>query len=224
MEWSPQDAMNAYLHTLHLAKVLESNFGLSTEIIEPKCMELVSALATGKRAKLMVEVTTEGITPLTLALAAAVKQTGGQLMCILVVHSNNEIESKRRGEESRWFLRRQDLEDAVNFVHCEKPNVCEVIAKLKNVDFAVVDCKFDDCLKLYQSIDVNPKDCSVVVHNLQCRKCTVSFDEVVKGRKGVESVTLPIGEGIELTRIGSSSIRSKSGRRRRRRFLVTFEN
>ncbi|XP_021687472.2 uncharacterized protein LOC110669923 [Hevea brasiliensis] len=81
MEWSPQYAMEAYLHTLQLSKRY-SNEG-STKLIEPKYMEFVSALATGKQARLMMEITTQGITPLTLSLAVAAKQTGGKLICIL---------------------------------------------------------------------------------------------------------------------------------------------
>ena len=51
-------------------------------------MEFISALAAGKQAKLMVEVSTEGITPLTIALAVAAKQTGGRFICILVEDLN----------------------------------------------------------------------------------------------------------------------------------------
>jgi hypothetical protein len=57
--------------------------GSTTSIIDPKCMEFVSALATGKRAGLMVHITSEGIRPLTVSLAMATKQIGGRMIvCI----------------------------------------------------------------------------------------------------------------------------------------------
>ncbi|XP_021605623.2 uncharacterized protein LOC110610060 [Manihot esculenta] len=91
MEWSPQFAMKAYLHSLQLSRREDntSSYG-STKLVEPKCMEFISALAAGKQAKLMVEITTQGITPLTISLAVAAKQTGGKLICILPHHHQQQ--------------------------------------------------------------------------------------------------------------------------------------
>ena len=50
----------------------------------------------------------------------------------------------------------------------------------------------------------------MVVHNFHHRKDGISFAEVVEGKNcGVKSVTLPLGEGMHLTRIGSTSKRDQ---------------
>ncbi|KAM1456541.1 hypothetical protein ACFX13_034670 [Malus domestica] len=76
MEWCPQAAMEAYLHTLQLyckhhndQDLMDGNS--SSGITEPKCMEFISALAAGKRARLMLQITSQGVTPLTVSLAVA---------------------------------------------------------------------------------------------------------------------------------------------------------
>ncbi|XP_041004339.1 uncharacterized protein LOC121249670 [Juglans microcarpa x Juglans regia] len=215
MDWSPEDAMKAYLHTIQLCKIHDCTLGLgtSTRLIEPKYVELISALAAGKGAKLMVEITSNGISPLTLALAVAAKQTGGRLVCI--IHDDHDI------EKSKARLTENDLEDTIDFVY---GNPCEVINRYKSIDFAVIDCKLEDHIKLFKTINLNPSGSIVAVSNLQHRRDgRISFAEVLKGRNiGVKSVTLPIGEGVELTRIGSTGKRETG--RSYKRFHVIFEN
>lgn len=184
--------------------------GKST-LIQPQCMEFIAALAAGNQAKLMVQVTShQGINPLTLALAVAAKHTGARFVCIL--HHLQGI------KDCKAQLSCYDLEDAVEFVH---GHPCEVIKELKNIDVAVIDCKFGDYLRLFKTIDVNPRGSIAVVSNLPKRKNGVGFGEVIRGRKGVECVTRCIGEGMELTRVGSScNPQSKIYKR----FHVTFES
>ncbi|OMO89130.1 hypothetical protein CCACVL1_07997 [Corchorus capsularis] len=226
MEWSPQDAMKAYLQTLHLNKVVSyGDNRLETRkssVIEPKCMELISALAAGKRAKLIVEITTQGITPLTVALGVAAKQSGGQLICIVVGNGKGK---GKRNYYYNYSIKAKALEHAIKLVVAGNP--CEFLMQLKKIDFAVIDCKFEDYLKLFTNLDVNLTSSTVIVRNVdqyqRNKGGTVSYGQAVKRSKGIGSVTLPIGDGIELTRIGSSSTFSR-GRRRHRRFHVTFEN
>ncbi|KAK6246629.1 hypothetical protein SCA6_009719 [Theobroma cacao] len=192
MEWSPQDAMKAYLHTLHLVR--DPNPAETTGVVEPQCLEFISALAAGKRAKLIVEITTQGVTPLTVALGVAAKQSGGQLICILVDDDGDDHRHVDVGSMTTG------LDHVMKLVRGISP--CEMLMQLNNVDFAVIDCKFHGYLKLFREVDVNPSASTVIVHNLHRTKAGVSFAQIVKRTKGVESVTLPIGEGIELTRIG----------------------
>ncbi|XP_042974285.1 uncharacterized protein LOC122305807 [Carya illinoinensis] len=195
-------------------KIHDSTLGLgTTRLIEPKYVELLSALAAGNRAKLMVEITSNDISPLTLALAVAAKQTGGRLVCI--IHEDHDDI-----EKSKARLAENDLEDTIDFVH---GNPCEVISRYKNIDFAVIDCKLEDHIKLFKTINLNPSGSIVAVSNLQHRRDGISFAEVVKGRNiGVKSVTLPIGEGMELTRIRSTG--KPETWRSYKKFHVIFEN
>ncbi|XP_021686794.2 uncharacterized protein LOC110669432 [Hevea brasiliensis] len=208
MEWSPQYAMEAYLHTLQLSKRY-SNEG-STKLIEPKYMEFVSALAAGKQARLMMEITTQGITPLTLSLAVAAKQTGGKLICILP-HDQHDFKKCRN--------HLQDLENVIEFVH---GNPFQEAMQYKKIDFLVLDGKLEGHLKLLEMVDLNPTGCIIVGHNLQYAEYGVSFGQVLNGKKGVDQcVTLPIGEEMELTRIESFTKRKS---KRCKRFYETFEN
>lgn len=181
-------------------------------MIEPKYFEFISALAAGNRARLMVEITSDGISPLTIGLAVAAKQTGGRFVCIL---HEDHAEKQRAG-----LMGNDHLEDMIEFVY---GNPCEVIKQYMHIDFAVIDCKVNaNHQKLFKTINLNPNGSIVVVNNLHHRRDRISFPQVVKGRiSGVKSVTLPIGEGMELTRIGSAGKRES---RRFNRFHVTFEN
>ncbi|XP_060174354.1 uncharacterized protein LOC132605106 [Lycium barbarum] len=214
MEWSPQQAMEAYLNTLQLSKSLHYR---DRKLIEPECVELISALAAGNRSKVILEITTECITPFTIALAMAAKLSGGRLICVLPYHKSNNVDLKLPHHE--------ELKNVIEFVVGKNPN--EVIKKFKKVDFLVIDCKFGDHLKLWKNnLEVmNPKGCVVVTRNNNIGGiCTrkVCFSEIIKGKKGIECVTMPIGEGIELTKIKSSSCKKESSRFKR--FHVTFEN
>ena len=91
-------------------------------MIEPKYMEFISALAAGKRARLMMEITSDGITPLTIALAVAAKQTGGQLICI---GHEDDI------EKSKALVMGNSHENVIRF---EYGNPCEVIKQYKNIE------------------------------------------------------------------------------------------
>lgn len=181
-----------------------------TKLIEPRCVEFLSALAAGKRARLMVQVSAEGITPLTIALAVAAKQTGGQLVCILL--------QREQVEKSRDWVITNDLEDVIEL---DYGNPCEVIDKYMSIDFAVIDCKFEDHLSLSKMMKLNPTGSVVVANNLKAIRDRVPFVEILKREQKLESVTLPIGEGMELIRFGSVCKRQT---RTYKKFHVTFEN
>lgn len=60
---------------------------------EPESNEFISALAAGMKSKFLVEVS-PGVSPSTLALAAAARHTGGRLVCILperVLAESNKV-------------------------------------------------------------------------------------------------------------------------------------
>ncbi|KAL5982854.1 hypothetical protein ACLOJK_016932 [Asimina triloba] len=194
MAWSPDLAMKAYLHTLKLCKEYcshdECEMG-SLQRIEPKSMEYISALAAGNEAQLMVEISSKGISPLTVALAVAAKYTCGRLICIL--------DKQEALQDTKHQMAIRELEDAIDFVVGDP---CEVIRRYKNINFVIIDSRVDDCLKLLKTIDVNPSGSVVVVNNLFHTKTRPSYAQVVRGKFGIESVTLPIGEGMEVTKVG----------------------
>ncbi|XP_019155394.1 PREDICTED: uncharacterized protein LOC109152261 [Ipomoea nil] len=227
MEWSPQQAMEAYLNTLQLSKVLNYQGGGMgrSKPVEPECMELISALAAGNRAKLMVEVASGGPTPFTVALAVAAKQTGGRVVCILPPSSS------AHRSDAEDLIPDEGLRDAIEFV---EGNPGEVVKKYKRVEFLVVDAAVvavggdgdSGQMELWENVEVNPRGCVVVATNLLHEgNNRVWFGEMLKkkGKRGVvQCVTLPIGNGVELTKIRCLGEGKKT--QRFKRFHVTFEN
>lgn len=198
----------------------------------------------------MVEVAAAEIpTPLTVALGAAAKQTGGRLVCVL---------PQADAEAARARLRGMGLLGAVEIVECSE-NASQVVERYEGVDFAAIDCKVvGDHVKLYKALKLNPKGSTVVAYNnLTDHLHDPNFLDVLKlagKNNGVESyVTLPlVGEFGRLgfsgntNTIASSSSRVLGSRdnsnnnnneshrvckglnrvrtKKYRRFLVTFEN
>ncbi|CAK7328843.1 unnamed protein product [Dovyalis caffra] len=210
--------MKAYLDTLHLCRKHsdEDTSNGSTTLVEPKWMEFISALAAGKRARMMVEIASEGISSLTIPLGVAAKHTGGKLICILV--RQEDIKKSKQ----RLKVYDSHLEDVIQFVH---GNPLEVIMQYKNIDLIVIDGKLplenDSHLKIwFKRIHFNPSgDGTILVrHNT---RHGVSFSDVLNGNAEGRSETLPIGKGLELIRIRSITKREN---RRCKRFHVTFEN
>ncbi|KAF9601131.1 hypothetical protein IFM89_017036 [Coptis chinensis] len=191
MGWSPQSATNAFLDTLKLRVPHEKGDNkLSTQ--EPESNEFISALAAGMSAKLIVEVSSK-VSPSTIALAAAARQTGGRLVCILP-ESKNLAESKQVIKES-------GLKDMVEF---KVGDPTEILSHYENIDFSLIDCKTDDYARLLKMLDVNPRKSVVVANNLEGERTGLGGNiRGVKGKSAVRSMKHPIGDGMEVTMIGS---------------------
>ncbi|KNA13317.1 hypothetical protein SOVF_115930 [Spinacia oleracea] len=202
----------------------EQKYGINgSKVIEPQGTELLSALAAGNKAKTIIDITTskkQGITPLTLALSVAAKQTGGKLICIrpsLNGVINNGV----------------NYEVANDVTELRVGDPCEQLMNdIRNVDFAVIDCRdFDTCRLrvLSEKLHLNPKGAIIVANNVLHREQGVALvDQILKGKKGgIESSvrTLPLGgssAGFQLI----IKIKSKCQKikRKHRRFFVTFDD
>ncbi|XP_047335532.1 uncharacterized protein LOC124939064 [Impatiens glandulifera] len=203
MEWSPQCAQDAYLDTLRLCNEHRQHCNSTTE---PDSKEFISALAAGMNAKLIVEVTSE-VSTSTIALAAAARQTGGKLVCIL---------PEPRLDESQKAIHHSGLDDLVEF-RTEDPET--LLPSYENIDFSLVDCKADNYNNLLKMLDVNPTRSVVVADNLI--EGRHGLEGHVKGSKEnkvmVRSTTHPIGQGMEVTMIGKGNETTSSHARRRER-------
>ncbi|CAN4111446.1 unnamed protein product [Withania somnifera] len=171
---------------------------------EPECNEFLSALAAGMSAKLIVEVTTEG-SPSTVALAAAARQTGGKLVCII---------PEPKLDKTQKVIQETGLNDMVEF---KTGDPVEVLHNYENIDFSLVDCKTNDYDMLMENLDVNLKRSVVVTNNVEGRKGVGGHLKKVENKVKVRSLQHPIGKGLEVTMIGKSTEfgkkenRSKSG-------------
>ena len=160
--------------------------------LHPDSAEFVAALATGLRARSLVEVGgSSGIS--TIALAAAARATGGRLVSI-------EIEPVRQAE-SRERLAALGLAPVVEFV---LGDAAEILPRLAPADFALLDCEKDDYARFFDLLRLAP-GAVVVADNILSHDLT-EYVAHVRSRPGTESITLPVGKGLEVTRVAARSV------------------
>ncbi|MHB8178511.1 MAG: O-methyltransferase [Vulcanimicrobiaceae bacterium] len=155
--------------------------------LEPASAEFICALATGCRARRLAEIGgSSGIS--TIALAEAARQSGGRLTSI-------EIEPTRQSE-ARESIAALGLAEWVEFV---LGDAGDVIPKCSELDFVLIDCEKEDYIRFFDLLNLAP-GAVVVADNILSHEL---FDYVahVRRRSDVESITLPIGKGLEVTRV-----------------------
>ena len=157
--------------------------------LEPDSAEFISALAAGAHAKRLLEIGgSSGIS--TIALAAAARVTGGRLVSI-------EIEPARQAE-SKETLGDLGLDGHVDYVLGDAGTVLD---RYEGLEFVLIDCEKEDYTRFFDQLKLAP-GAIVVADNI------VSHDlwEYVRHVRRVpfiESVTLPIGKGLEVSRLPS---------------------
>lgn len=155
--------------------------------LEPDSAELIAALAAGLGARRLVEVGgSSGLS--TIALAAAARRTGGRLLSI-------EIEPTRQAE-ARETIRSLGLADYVEFVLDDAANV---LPGRRDLEFVLIDCEKEDYVRFFDLLHLAP-GAVVVADNILSHRLT-EYVAHVRARPGAESVTLPVGKGLELTRL-----------------------
>ncbi|KAL2651873.1 hypothetical protein R1flu_020001 [Riccia fluitans] len=193
MAWSPDNAARAYLDTIRLCKLDHQQGYTTLRHQEPHSTELLAALAAGMKAQLLVEVCSSAA-PSTIALAAAARQTGGRLICILS-DSNALLDAMVAMKELK-------LAGVVEFIVGDAK---ETVRQYTNVDFALVDCKEEDCAVILDRLNLNPTCAVVVADNLFDRSATSAYANFMKKRPGASSIALPIGKGIKVTRFSRAA-------------------
>ncbi len=154
--------------------------------LEPVSAEFLHALATGCRARRMLEVGgSSGIS--TIALAAAARETGGRLLSIEVVAS--------RQAEARQTLRELQLEAQVELVLAD---AASVLPGQDGLELVLLDCEKEDYVSFFDMLRLAPG--AVVVADNVLSHGLWDYVRHVRARAGAESVTLAIGKGLELTR------------------------
>lgn len=154
--------------------------------LEPASAEFLFVLAIGIGAKRIVEIGgSSGIS--TIALSASARVVGGKVTSI-------EIEPKRQAE-SRDILRGLGLTDFVEYICDDAGNV---LPQLGEVDLALIDCEKEDYIRFFEMLRVAPGG-FVVADNIISHSLT-DYVNYVRKLSGIESITLPIGKGLELSR------------------------
>eukprot|EP00246_Nothoceros_aenigmaticus_P012010 TRINITY_DN3526_c0_g1_i2.p1 TRINITY_DN3526_c0_g1~~TRINITY_DN3526_c0_g1_i2.p1 ORF type:complete len:165 (-),score=19.95 TRINITY_DN3526_c0_g1_i2:235-678(-) len=85
----------------------------------------------------------------------------------------------------------------------------DMIPRFPDVDFALIDCKQEQYVHYFDLLRLNPARAVVVADNLFDRKATAAYGRIVKRRPGARSITLPIGKGIEVTRLTRVEVAAK---------------
>jgi predicted O-methyltransferase YrrM len=155
--------------------------------LEPDSAELLSALAAGCRARRILEIGgSSGIS--TIALASAARVTSGRLVSI-------EIEPRRQAQ-ARATLEGLGLAGYVEFV---LGDAGAVLDRYPALDFVLIDCEKDDYARFFDLLQMTP-GAIVVADNILSHDLS-DYVRHVRSRPTVESITLPIGKGLEVTRV-----------------------
>lgn len=155
--------------------------------LAPASAEFLSAIACGVGAKKIVEIGgSSGIS--TIALAAAAQETHGKLISL-------EIEPKRHAE-SKQTIAKLGLSDFVDF---RLGDAAQALPQLNDVDLVLIDCEKQDYVRFFDMLHLRP-GAIVIADNILSHHLT-DYVAHVRSQPYARSVTLPIGQGLELTRV-----------------------
>ena len=154
--------------------------------LEPASAEFMCALAAGTGAKRILEIGgSSGLS--TIALAAAARDIPGMLTSL-------EIEPLRQAE-ARQTISRLGLAPYVEFVLGDAALFLENAGEF---DFVLIDCEKEDYIRFFDMLRV-PAGGVVVADNIISHSLG-DYVAHVRARPGLESITLPVGKGLEVTR------------------------
>jgi predicted O-methyltransferase YrrM len=164
--------------------------------LEPDSADFIHALICALRARNILEIGgSSGLS--TIALASAAREVAGKLTSI-------EIDAERQ-LESRLTIKQLSLDPYVEFIAGEASND---LSTLPPADFVLIDCEKDDYIRFFEMLKLSAS-ATVVADNILSHNLG-DYVAYVRSR-GLQSVTLPIGKGLELTRIEASSQKRNSG-------------
>jgi predicted O-methyltransferase YrrM len=165
--------------------------------LEPAAAEFIAALASGLDAKQLLEIGgSSGIS--TIALASAARATGGRLFSI-------EIEAVRQAE-ARQIIESLGLATHVEFI---LGDAAEFLPTLGEMSFVLIDCEKEDYIRFFDMLLLRP-GAVVVADNIVSHGLSDYVDHV-RSRAGVESMTVPIGKGLEVTRLTGEVAQRQGG-------------
>lgn len=157
--------------------------------LQPASAEFLHSLVVGTGVNKLLEIGgSSGIS--TIALASAAQQTQGRLISL-------EIEPTRQAE-SRSTIAALHLDAFVDF---RLGDAADVLPTLTALEFVLIDCEKEDYIRFFDMLQMHT-GCIVVADNVLSHQLT-KYTTHVRSLAGVESITLPIGQGLEITRIAA---------------------
>ena len=160
--------------------------------LEPASAEFICALAAGCGSRRILEIGgSSGLS--TIALAAAARQTGGRVVSI-------EIEPVRQAL-ARQRMAELGLAGQVDFVLADAG---DVLPRYDDLEFVLIDCEKDDYLRFLALLRLAAG--AVVVADNILSHGLWQYVETVRTYPAVESITLSIGKGLEVSRFVKGSL------------------
>ncbi|XP_015085898.1 uncharacterized protein LOC107029096 [Solanum pennellii] len=203
--WSPEKASKAYLDTVKSCGLLQE----STEA------ELISAMAAGWNAQMIVETWSRGgATSTSIGLSNAIQQTGGRHICI-VPNEDTKTEYKSTIEKITGMSPEIVIGEAE-----------ETLETLTGIDFLVVDCERNDFSTILKVVALGNRGAVLVCKNVSSRAVTDFRWRSVLDEKSriVRSVFLPVGKGLDIAHVGAVSTgKSVSGGKMEKKWIRRFD-
>lgn len=159
--------------------------------------ELISAMAAGWNAQLIVETWSHGgVIPTSVGLAVARRHTGGRHVCI--------VPDERSRTEYEKNMAKAGMSPEILVGEPE-----EVMGGLVGIDFLVVDSRRKDFARVLRVAKLSGKGAVLICKNANCiSKTGSSFiwrSVVAEGsRRLVRSVFLPVGKGLHMAHVSAS--------------------
>jgi predicted O-methyltransferase YrrM len=154
-------------------------------LLEPSSAEFIAALAAGINSRHTLQV---GCGLSTVALAAAARATGS---CVLSLHHE-----KDKQRIVQYVLKELGLSEFVEFI-TEDP--ASFIAHREGVEFVLLSGVPERYIQLFDLLKLRKG--AVVVADNALDDATNDYIRHVRRQPGVESSTLPLNRGIEVTKI-----------------------
>lgn len=191
MRWFPDLANAAFCKTVELRKkILERQLtknSSSRQGLEPSSAEFIAALAAGIDSHSIVQV---GCGISTIALAVAAQATGGFLISIHTDEAKQDI--------VRHHMKYLGLLKFVEFIVSD-PN--KVLLTRKNIDFAHFTGDPKDYIELFDLLNLN--NGAIVTADNALNEASYEYIQHVRRQPGMDSSTLPLARGIEVTKVAS---------------------
>ncbi|CAL0314290.1 unnamed protein product [Lupinus luteus] len=190
LTWSAERASKAYIHTIQSCH----NFH------DSGVAEMISAMAAGWNAKLIVETWSQGgVISTSTGLSIAKHYTSGRHVCIV------PDERSRSEYSSRMIETGMSPEIMVG-------EADEVMNGLVGIDFLVVDSRRKDYHRVLRLAKLSNKGAVLVCKNV-CSKPDSSSSFMLRSVLGqgssykiVRSVFLPVGKGVEIAHVSATGV------------------
>ncbi|RDX85543.1 hypothetical protein CR513_33253 [Mucuna pruriens] len=196
LAWSPERASKAYIDTVQSCKV----FG------ESGVAELISAMAAGWNAQLIVETWSQGgVIATSVGLAVARRHTGGRHVCVVP-------DERARSE----YAERMSEAGVTAEIVVGEPE--EVMEGLVGVEFLVADGRRKEYWRVLRLAKLSSKGAVLLCKNANANPASKGFlwrSLVAQGsRRVVRSVFLPVGKGLDMAHVSASGGNTISSGRR----------